>query len=613
LADGSTMLNDVWKSPNGINWTEMTSSAQWDERYIHSSVVHNNTMWVLGGWSGNTIRWNDAWSSVLVPTRPPTNAPTFISTTTESSTASPSQMDGPASSSSSSSTPRQRNLSLLVGCICGVFVGMLFLIVIVCYTKGKKKTNRKINIYGVKEKDDNNSDGSFSNASGNPSPSVPIPTPTRRAHSLTTIRSSFTVAPESPNIELIDNNAFIRNRYLINRDDLEIDMNCVLGSGAFGVVYAGVWMEGRRKYEVAVKAVSLKQRLVRPTGEDCGDEGQAGSVQSNCPQGYALVASDNSDVLIEAEIMATLRSPFIVQMHGICIEPDTSYLVLEKMTNASLFKYIAALDVEAENRKSIEERTVFLDIRVQFLKDIIRGLDYLHEKNVIHCDLKSPNILLTTEGGDIKAKISDFGLARIVSSDDAILTTNPAMSLFWAAPEMLRQKKVVTKCVDIYAFGVIMWEVMAMRSPYAHSTCIDVINFVTSGQREAIPSHCPGIIRDLIGRCWSQDPADRMKASEVSEELMCVTVVEPCKKPTALAATPSYTDADISATAPSGAVVDNDGIQAFGDYEAMKSPSPAVSEGDCAAGAVDGADGADEQAPSPNWSGHSLNEEDSMC
>lgn len=269
-------------------------------------------------------------------------------------------------------------------------------------------------------------------------------------------------------------------RWIIHPSQLTIPVAPNLGSGGYGVVKRGIYRDGRRRYDVAVKI--LLDRHVN------SDE-------------FRRV------LLREAALMVELRSPYIVEVYGIC---ESKMLVLELMNYGSLYTLL----------ETVEPTSFPLPLRVQLMVDSIRGIEYLHDSDVIHADMKSLNILLCTEGGSLKAKIADFGLSRIVMGDGCESTNTNQISIRWAAPEMLQDRPKISKSIDIYAFGIVMWEILALKRPYAELNLAPLIQKVTTGGREPIPDGTSPILGDLITRCWAQSPESRPKAAHVRETLM---------------------------------------------------------------------------------------------
>lgn len=228
-----------------------------------------------------------------------------------------------------------------------------------------------------------------------------------------TISKSYSAGVQSPK------NQVLHDRWIIDRADLISNDADVIGRGGFGVVRKGIWKDGNRKYVVAIK------ELTGVYGGAAVDIG--GGLNSG-----VLNSSNSSEaswdcMVKEADLMMALRSPFIVQVLGLC--PPTA-LVMELMTHGPLHLWIrqrAEDEAKPPNERQMSKKDSLFQ-RFQIMQDCVRGLDYLHEHGVIHRDLKSPNILLSREGGALKAKISDFGLARIIHTGTAT-TKDHAMSL----------------------------------------------------------------------------------------------------------------------------------------------------------------------------------------
>lgn len=212
-------------------------------------------------------------------------------------------------------------------------------------------------------------------------------------------------------------------------------------------------------------------------------------------------------LLDEAIMMVELRNPFIVQVYGMC----GSMLVMELMTLGSLYNLIESNYQQLQRGK----------IRVQIMIDVAKGLEYLHNKSIIHGDMKSPNILLCEEGGSLKAKISDFGLSRIGYNNGMSMTaTSGVLSLKWAAPELLQESPRLSQGVDIYAYGMVMWELITLKKPFEGLSMGSIIRKVVCGEREIIPMDTPDIISKIIEECWSEYSESRPRIGYIQEELI---------------------------------------------------------------------------------------------
>ena len=210
----------------------------------------------------------------------------------------------------------------------------------------------------------------------------------------------------------------------------------------------------------------------------------------------------------EAERHGALRHPHIVALFGVCLEQAKYCMVMELMVRGSLYQLLhTAQDLPWQ-------------IRLSIAKDMVVGLAYLHDQQIIHCDLKSLNVLLD---GNLRAKLADFGLSKVKSE---IATTSSAAAstagtLLWMAPELFDRGGKCSYASDIYALAVTLWELSSRKLPFADAASPAlVMQWVREGEREAIPAETPPQLAHLIGRGWVQCPADRPTAKQVAEQLM---------------------------------------------------------------------------------------------
>ncbi|RGB40092.1 kinase-like domain-containing protein [Rhizophagus diaphanus] len=156
--------------------------------------------------------------------------------------------------------------------------------------------------------------------------------------------------------------------------------------------------------------------------------------------------------------------------------------------------------------------------KIRTLHDIIKGLNKIHDVNIIHRDLHSGNILLNGH----RAKICDLGTCKsaieLTDNEEEIYGIIP-----YVAPEVLQGKKY-TKASDIYSFGMIMWELMVGRRPFwdrNHNT--ELIIEICDGLRPPIITNAPKGYIDLMKECWHSDPKKRPTAVEIlkkTEEIL---------------------------------------------------------------------------------------------
>lgn len=192
--------------------------------------------------------------------------------------------------------------------------------------------------------------------------------------------------------------------------------------------------------------------------------------------------------------MAKLNSPYIVRLFGLCWDENKYAMVMELMPNASLHELLHS------------GKKLPCDIRYSIARDIAYGLRFLHDRNVLHRDLKSLNVLLD---GNLRAKLSDFGLSK-VKAQSYITTNSWGGTVAWMAPELFGLKPKYSPTSDVYAYGMTAWELASCEQPYKGIIINDIIiSEVKQGEREEMPADCPEEFAKLIDACWSQDPGKR--------------------------------------------------------------------------------------------------------
>lgn len=152
---------------------------------------------------------------------------------------------------------------------------------------------------------------------------------------------------------------------------------------------------------------------------------------------------------------------------------------------------------------SVEKRAVIA-------YQVAKGMQFLHANGIVHRDLKTMNILLDDQ--DV-AKIADFGLAGIIHDDVKDLIGGVGTP-HYAAPEVLGKKRYGMK-VDIYSYGVVLWELATGEIPWKNKTHKEIYDTVTKGNRLQFTKGIPTSLRNLIMSCWLEHPDDRPLFPEI--------------------------------------------------------------------------------------------------
>jgi serine/threonine protein kinase/GTPase SAR1 family protein len=261
----------------------------------------------------------------------------------------------------------------------------------------------------------------------------------------------------------------------LTESDLNIERE--LGRGGFAIVYRGT-LHG--------EPVAVKKLIFTAAQEESGE---------------TTFAEVFGEFRREVWLMSAMQHKNIVSLKGVCTQPNLA-MVLEFMESGNLYEYL-------HNNKNIA-----WEEKLRLALDVASGMDFMHKQTppIIHRDLKTPNILLTRrDGGPFPtAKIADFGLSRGLmwqSTFDKKVVDNPV----WLAPEVL-ERKPYTEKVDVYAFGVIMWEIATQTDFFGDlSFMSELERRIIDGERPALPAFPSGyeFYGKLLEACWAQDPAQR--------------------------------------------------------------------------------------------------------
>lgn len=200
----------------------------------------------------------------------------------------------------------------------------------------------------------------------------------------------------------------------------------------------------------------------------------------------------------EIKHLRKLNHPNIVAFKGVCIQPPCYCIVMEYCPYGQLFDVL-------KNGRQIPPPLV-----IDWTKQIASGMQYLHSHKIIHRDLKSPNVLLTHKD---TLKISDFGTSRLWTERSTKMSFAGTVS--WMAPEVIRNEPCSEK-VDIWSFGVVLWELLTCEIPYKGVDSSAIIWGVGNNSLQLpIPTTIPDGFKLLLKQCWSPKPRNRPSFSQV--------------------------------------------------------------------------------------------------
>ncbi|XP_043710475.1 receptor-like kinase TMK4 [Telopea speciosissima] len=262
----------------------------------------------------------------------------------------------------------------------------------------------------------------------------------------------------------------------------------ILGKGGFGVVYKGVLHDGT---QIAVKRM----------------------------ESAAMGTKGMKEFQAEIAVLTKVRHRHLVALLGFCINGHERLLVYEYMPQGNLGQHLFNLNENGYSPLTWKQR-------VTIALDVARGVEYLHSlarQSFIHRDLKPSNVLL---GDDLRAKVADFGLVKNAPDGKYSVETRLAGTFGYLAPEYAATGRVTTK-VDVYAYGVVLMELITGRKALDETMPEDSSHLVTWFRRvminkdnigkaidpvlnpddETFGSICK--VAELAGYCTAREPSQR--------------------------------------------------------------------------------------------------------
>lgn len=285
---------------------------------------------------------------------------------------------------------------------------------------------------------------------------------------------------EEPEEGLIDN---YEKMWEIEYDELE--MGNAIGKGAFGQVFAGLWLGT----DVAVKKLSSDDRTDREE----------------------LKYLDR-----ELALLKTVRHPNILTFMGTAKKDNDVYIVTELCKHGDLRKLL-------KGKEKISWPT-----RISMSLDIARAMAYLHSRNILFRDLKGKNILV----GDHKcAKVCDFGLARMTKGRGVKKAMTLCGTEEYMPPEIILGMDYDEKA-DVFSFGILMFEIITREkvSVALQRSPMDAFDLDEAKTRALLPKECPSEFAELAFACCRYDPGPRPAFKEVVKELRDMYTVEKAKE-----------------------------------------------------------------------------------
>ncbi|EXX61659.1 Mkk2p [Rhizophagus irregularis DAOM 197198w] len=270
-----------------------------------------------------------------------------------------------------------------------------------------------------------------------------------------------------------------------------------IGKGGFSTVYSAIWKDGPLYY-----LYDKKEWIRNPNKK----------VALKCLHNSQNITNE---FLNEVKAYLKLNTRFIIDIYGISQDLNTGNYIL-------IFYYAEGGSLYGWLNDNYKEFSWSLKLKA--LLDVIQGLKEIHQKQMVHRDLHTGNLLISTNNvRNFNVYISSMELCGEVSNIDK---TKIYGLMPYVAPEVLRGKPY-KQAADIYSFGMIMYVIASGREPfanYAHDSVL-ALNICNGIRPEVNEKIAPKCYIDLMKVCWDPDPDKRPSAIEI-EELICTFKLE---------------------------------------------------------------------------------------
>ncbi|KAJ1983690.1 Protein kinase of the Mitotic Exit Network [Dimargaris verticillata] len=283
-----------------------------------------------------------------------------------------------------------------------------------------------------------------------------------------------------------------------------------IGKGAFGTVYRGLNLENGQV--VAVKQIPLHS-VSRPSARPVAAGAHADATLHRAPDSSS---QSLSSCLAEITLLKKLQHNNIVQYLGFVQTDEHLYQILEYCENGSLRSIYKRFGKFPENLIAV------------YLRQVLLGLNYLHNQGIIHRDIKGANVLTTKTG---QVKLADFGISTLMGEETSVLTAVSTLSLtnragsasgkserhqsvgspYWMAPEVIELNGATTAS-DIWSLGCTIIELLQAEPPHSQLSTMAALFRMVQDDHPPWPATISPRVAHFLRQCFHKQPHQRATA-----------------------------------------------------------------------------------------------------